>query len=481
MKKTEPSPPPSHGEILKLLLNKNILTDEQIRYAIRIRQKLSTSKNLLDVLKELNYVSNEQIHKTIRENIPSLRIGDMLVELGLISEEDLKKALHIQAQSQPKPKLGEVLVAGNLIDEKILLNTLALQLGYEYVDVEFAEIDKDLFQKIPVSLYESRAFIPLRMEKNHAVVCFADPLDANTMRIATRALNLPITPAISSSKAIQTAIEKLLPTKTPGKQSETIDESDNVVSIVNSILGEAIALRDVSDIHIEPLSDRIRVRYRTDGVLVPHKNYPIKLHPSLSSRIKVLCKADIAEKRRHQDGRILFIHNDIEMDLRVSFYVTVFGEKIVLRLLNRQSELLNIEDLGMPRLIRNKFIDDALDRPSGVIMITGPTGSGKTTTVYSCINYLNSSETSIITAEDPVEYVIEGIGQCSIDPKINLTFEETLRHIVRQDPDIVVIGEIRDQFSAETAVQAAMTGHKVLTTFHTEDSIGGLLRLLNMK
>jgi type IV pilus assembly protein PilB len=228
------------------------------------------------------------------------------------------------------------------------------------------------------------------------------------------------------------------------------------------------------------MQDRFRVRFRMDGVLIHHRDYPLEHIPGITSRIKVMCEADIAERRRHQGGRLLFEHNGEFMDMRASFYVTVHGEKIVLRLLNRQAELLNIEDLGIfPRMLE-RLRSDALDCPSGVVLVTGPTGSGKTTTVYSFINYLNKPHTSIITAEEPVEYVIEGIAQCSINPKINLTFEETLRHIVRQDPDVIVIGEIRDSYSAGVAVQAALTGHKVLTTFHTEDSIGGLIRLLNM-
>jgi type IV pilus assembly protein PilB len=166
--------------------------------------------------------------------------------------------------------------------------------------------------------------------------------------------------------------------------------------------------------------------------------------------------------------------------MRVSFYITIHGEKIVLRLLNRKGELLDIKELGMSPRMLERFCLDAIDVPNGVMIVTGPTGSGKTTTLYSCVNYLNDMQSSIITAEDPVEYVIDGISQCSINPKIGLTFEETLRHIVRQDPDVIVLGEIRDAFSAETAIQAALTGHKVLTTFHTEDSIGGLVRLLNM-
>jgi type IV pilus assembly protein PilB len=224
----------------------------------------------------------------------------------------------------------------------------------------------------------------------------------------------------------------------------------------------------------------MRVRFRQDGVLIQFQDFQIDILPALTNRIKVLCDVDITEKRRHQGGRFYFDYPGGQVDLRVSFYVTVHGEKIVLRVLNRKGVLINIEDVGLSRRMEKRFKEDALYMPSGVILITGPTGSGKTTTVYSCINHINNPETSIITAEEPVEYMIDGIAQCSINPRINLTFEETLRHIVRQDPDVIVIGEIRDNFSAEIAVQAALTGHKVLTTFHTEDSIGGLVRLLNM-
>jgi type IV pilus assembly protein PilB len=256
-------------------------------------------------------------------------------------------------------------------------------------------------------------------------------------------------------------------------------EESTVVKLVNNLILTAID-RNASDIHVEPLQDKLRVRFRQDGVLIQYKDFSSDIIPALTSRIKVMCNVDITEKRRHQGGRILFEYSEGEIDLRVSFYVTVHGEKIVMRLLNRNNLLLNVEDIGMASRMLARFKEDALYQPSGVILITGPTGSGKTTTVYSCIHHINDPKTSIITAEEPVEYVIDGISQCSINPKINLTFEETLRHIVRQDPDVIVIGEIRDNFSAEVAVQAALTGHKVLTTFHTEDSIGGLIRLLNM-
>jgi type IV pilus assembly protein PilB len=251
------------------------------------------------------------------------------------------------------------------------------------------------------------------------------------------------------------------------------------VQAVNELISQA-AESAISDIHIEPGKKFLRIRFRKDGALVKHRDYPAEMIGPFTNRLKIMSGIDISEKRRHQDGRIVFDYCGNPLDIRVSTYGMIYGESIVMRLLNNRDHLLDIREIGMAPPVVTRYIEDALDSPSGVILITGPTGSGKTTTLYASIQYLNRIETSIITAEDPVEYIIDGITQCSINPKINVTYEDTLKHIVRQDPDVIVIGEIRDLFSAETAIQAALTGHKVLTTFHTEDSIGGLLRLLNM-
>ncbi|RDH44256.1 GspE/PulE family protein [Zooshikella ganghwensis] len=239
---------------------------------------------------------------------------------------------------------------------------------------------------------------------------------------------------------------------------------------------------DASDIHIETLHDKVRVRFRRDGVLFPFKQFDKAKGPCLIGRLKVLSQADIAERRRHQDGKFEFKDpsSGAVNDIRCSFYISIYGEKVCLRILKRKALFLNINETTMAPAVLERFKQDALDIPTGVVLITGPTGSGKTTTLYSCVDYLNNNEVSIITAEEPVEYVIDGITQCSLNPKIGFTFEETLRHMVRQDPDVIVLGEIRDNLSAEAAIQAALTGHKVLTTFHTEDTIGGLLRLMNM-
>ncbi|MGD9973874.1 MAG: GspE/PulE family protein [Desulfatirhabdiaceae bacterium] len=468
-----------YGEVVKLLLRDNFLTPQQLQYAQRIRAKLTTPEPLILVLKELRYISDEQIQKTVRTHIASIRIGSLLVELGLIKPDDLEAGLAIQATETPKRKLGEVLVAHHFIDERKMIEVLSMQLGFPNVDPEFTEIDRSLLGRVSFQVCWTHYFIPIRKTGNAVLVAFADPLDSRDINKARELFKSEITPAIASKKSIQATLQQYRPTDSPRQTASAIGE-EPVVAIVDDIILSAIREKNVSDIHIEPMRDRLRIRFRLDGVLVHHKDFPVRLIPAITSRFKILCGANIAEKRRHQGGRIIFKNDGHEMDLRVSFYVTIHGEKIVLRLLNRQNELLRIEDLGMQPRMLERFRLEALETPSGVLIVTGPTGSGKTTTVYSCINYLNNPDTSIITAEEPVEYIVEGIAQCSINPEINLTFEETLRHIVRQDPDVVVIGEIRDTYSAEVAVQAALTGHKVLTTFHTEDSIGGLIRLLNM-
>jgi type IV pilus assembly protein PilB len=471
--------PSDYGKIVGLLLEVGLLSEKQVQYALRVRSKIKSHKSLLEIIRELDYLSEDQIRETLRQNSPSLRIGEFLVEMGMIGQPDLELALKLQAEETPTRKLGEVLVAHNLIEERKLIGVLSIQLGFPFIDPDSLKIDPDLFKRGSISQYREHNFVPVRLEDGKVLVAFADPMDPQDVEAATNAMCQSIIPAITTKLSIKAAIDHLHPEK---KIAEYIlsETDESVVEIVDAIIAEAIETADVSDIHIDPLADRLRVRFRLDGVLVPYKEYPMNISRALSTRIKVLCKADIVEKQRHQEGRILFDNNGHPMDIRVSFYATVKGEKIVLRLLNRQTELPDIDQIGMSRRVMRHFREDALDRPSGVVLITGPAGSGKTTTVYSCINHLNTMETSIITAEDPVEYVIDGIGQCAIDPKINLTFEDSLRHMMRQDPDIIVIGEIQDASCAEVAVHAALTGHKVLTTLHTEDSIGGLLRLLNM-
>jgi len=476
MQKTNDIPAAKYGEIVSMLLQSKKLKMEQVEYAERIQQKLATPVSLLNVLKDLKYITDDIVREAMQGAASSLRIGELLVELGHLAEQDLKAAFNIKKEKEKDLKIGEVLIKYNFIDEKLFNRILSIQLGYPLVEVSLAVIDKTQFKKIPPKIALKHSFLPIKTDDKSLLVVFADPLDEAGINMARKCLGTSLSVAIGSKSAVDETLKLLINMQT-GKRVDV--DTKTVVGIVNSIIIDALH-SDASDVHIEPLASRLQVRFREDGVLLHYKDYPVDIIPALTSRIKIMCEADIAEKRRHQGGRILFDYEEGKVDIRVSFYVTVHGEKVVFRLLKQKKELMDIHSIGMSSRMLNRFLEDAVYQPSGVLLVTGPTGSGKTSTVYSCINHIKSPQISIITAEEPVEYVMEGIAQCSIDPQINLTFDETLRHIVRQDPDVIVIGEIRDRSSAEMAVQSALTGHKVLSTFHTEDSIGGLIRLLNM-
>lgn len=474
-----PSVEASDGDaIAKLLVEEQLISKDQFSYAKRIKAKLVSDRSLVEIFKELRLLTNQQLNQVLKQKRLNIRLGDLLVELGHIRQGELDAALAIQAENR-KQKLGDILVEYGFIDEHRLMEILASKLGYPFVEPVFTDIDRTLLAQVPAKMYAQHAFVPVRREEGLVVIAFADPLDLEDHEAVDRIFGRNILPAIGTRQAIREVIELYRRGAQRGVAAEADDST--IIGIVNSLFDDAMQ-QGVSDIHVEPMKDRLRVRFRRDGVLGVHKELSLDLAAPIATRLKVMAEADIAERRRHQDGRILYesAATGMTLDLRVSFYITVHGEKVVLRLMNKKGELLDIDDIGMSPRMLQQFRDEALASPSGIMVVTGPTGAGKTTTLYSCVNHLNDLESSIITAEEPVEYVIDGISQCSINPKIGVTFTETLRHIVRQDPDIIVMGEIRDTFSAETAIQAALTGHKVLTTFHTEDSVGGLLRLLNM-
>jgi type IV pilus assembly protein PilB len=474
----KPEKAPGGDAIARLLVEQGLISKEKLVYAKRIKAKLVSDRSLVEIFKELGLLSNQQLNEALKQKRLNIRIGDLLVELGQIRQCDLDAALAIQIENRQQ-KIGDILVEYGFIEEHRLMEILASKLGYPFVEPVFAEIDRTLLAQVPVKTYTQHSFVPVARVDDRVIIAFVDPLDLEDLEAVDRIYGRQILPAIGTRQSIREVIELYR----RGAQRSSAEEADDttIIGIVNSLFDDAMQ-QGVSDIHVEPMKDRLRIRFRRDGVLGVHKEMSLDLAAPVSTRLKVMAEADIAERRRHQDGRILYESavTGMTMDLRVSFYITVHGEKSVLRLMNKKGELLDIDDIGMAPRMLQQFREDGLASPSGIIVVTGPTGAGKTTTLYSCVNHLNDLETSIITAEEPVEYVLDGITQCSINPKIGVTFTETLRHIVRQDPDIIVMGEIRDTFSAETAIQASLTGHKVLTTFHTEDAVGGLLRLLNM-
>jgi type IV pilus assembly protein PilB len=464
------------GPIARLLVESGQLTPEQLRYGQRIQRRLSTPKTLLRVLEDLHYLTRDQIHQALEANEGPIPLGGLLVELEIIRESELESALALQ-KGRPETKLGQILVDSGFIDEKALIEVFSLQLGYPRVSPTADRLDPELMKRASAQWYREHEFMPLNRRDGVVSLAFAFPLNLHQRQAARKLFGNSLSIGIARHSEIVEALDRYEAGRMEGP-SATIKDS-LVIQIVDQLISDA-ADADASDIHMEPMKDRLRIRFRVDGVLINHREFPTDLIPPITSRIKIMAGANIVEKRRHQDGRILFDRKGLSFDIRLSTYVTLHGETIVMRLLRSRSELLEVREIGMTPRMMQRYLEDVLDTPSGVVIVTGPTGSGKTTTLYASLNYLNDPKTSIITAEDPVEYVVEGISQCCINPKINLTYEDTLRSIVRQDPDIIVIGEIRDAFSAETAIQAALTGHKVLTTFHTEDSIGGLLRLLNM-
>lgn len=464
--------------IVQFLVDDGLIEKEKAVYAQKVTQKLHTKRALVDVIKELGYLTDQDIRNTLKKHQGDLRIGDLLNGLGYLSREDLEKALMIQKNTGGEKKIGDILIDHNYISDDNLTEIISLQLDIPIIGIGAQDSDSELVDQENLKLFESFNFLPIKKTVSGAVqVAFSDPLDPHSVQQAKNCFGNNIEKGIILKSQLQDRLDHLKANWETERKNGP--QKFNVVDIANHII-ESAYHQDASDIHVEPLEDRIRVRFRQDGVMVHFKDYPSSIHAKLSSRFKIMCGADITEKRRHQDGRLLFEHNKIKFDLRMSFFVTVYGENIVMRLLKSQEQLLGIDEIGMLPNMLERFKNEILSLPSGVLLITGPTGSGKSSSVYSCINHINKPDITIITAEDPVEYKINGIAQCSIKTDIGRTFEETLKHIVRQDPDVVVIGEIRDVFSAQTCIQTALTGHKVLTTFHTEDSIGALVRLLNM-
>ena len=473
---SEPCATTVGDQIAEGLLAAGHLAAGQLALARRIHSKVRATRTLSSVLLELRHVTEDQIRDVVRSRQVQAPLGDLLVELGRLEPHDLKLALAMQLE-RPGTPLVEVLVENHFVNEPDVLGILADTLGVDHIALDEVAFDPRLLRRAPLRQYRTHDFIPVRAVGDRVLVAFADPLEKTHLDAARAHFGSELVIGIAGRRAVRAAVARAEKDLAGSTSIQTPENA--VVALVNRIIEDALA-NNVSDIHLEPSRDRLSIRVRQDGVMVPQGDIPADQAAAVVGRLKVLAGADLAERRRHQDGRINFETSRGPVDIRVSIYATIHGEKVVMRLLNNRATLLSIKDIGMAPRMLEVLQREALDAPSGVVLVTGPTGSGKTTTLYAGVNYLNDAKTSIITAEDPVEYMIEGISQCSINPKINLSYAETLKHIVRQDPDVIVIGEIRDSFSAEVAINAALTGHKVLTTFHTEDSIGGLVRLLNM-
>ncbi|MFC1855792.1 GspE/PulE family protein [Thermodesulfobacteriota bacterium] len=426
------------------------------------------------------------------------RIGEILVDSGLITKKRLEEA--IDEGKRTGIRLGNVLVESGFVTEEDITKALSEQFEMPYVLLDNVIIDPELIKHIPEVVARKHKIIPIAMEDDKLVVATFDPLNVFAMDDIRKSSEMDISPVVCSENSIQQAIDQHYSVK--GDIDEIVTQLDSaefdlmsdeeelpevlekiagetpIIKIVNMIIFQAI--RDkASDIHIEPQEGLLRVRMRIDGILHEVSSLPVKLQPAITSRIKIIGNLDIAEKRVSQDGRFNIKVGNSDVDIRLSTLPTVFGEKCVMRILDRSSMLLEIDELGMPDYAKSDIIK-MVKKPFGMTLITGPTGSGKTTTVYTVLNKINTLSKNIVTVEDPVEYQLKIINQVQVNPKAGVTFADSLRTILRQDPDIIMIGEIRDRETAEIAINAALTGHLVISTLHTNDAAGTINRLLDM-
>jgi type IV pilus assembly protein PilB len=417
------------------------------------------------------------------------RLGDILVESGIITEEQLQEAL--QEQKKSKLKLGDHLLQAGYITEQQLIEILEFQLGIPHVSLFRYKLDPTLASIVPEEIAKRYSLIPLKKEGNKLTIAMVDPLDyfaIDELRMSTGfmietviATRDEVERAIGRMYSMQGSVKELLEglgDQDEIEESKIVDDDSPIVRLVNQMIEQAVQLR-ASDIHIDPQEDGIRIRYRTDGVMRTERVLPRHMLGMLTARIKIMANLNIAERRVPQDGRIQIHILYRDLDVRVSTLPTIYGEKVVMRLLDVSNAVVEIEKLGLSKRNLSMFLD-LINRPNGILLVTGPTGSGKSTTLYAVLHHLNEDGVNIITVEDPVEYQLAGINQVQVNELIGLTFAASLRSILRQDPDIVMVGEIRDAETAEIAIRAALTGHLVLSTLHTNDAISSVTRLIDM-
>ena len=426
-----------------------------------------------------------------------MRLGDLLIKQKVLTEEELKKAL--QLQKGTGKKIGEVLVDNGMITEDMIARALQAQLGMKLVHLTGITIPKDVRKLVNVNILKKYQCIPFELDPYNANIlhlAMADPMDMTAIDDISIITNLQVEPYIATTSEVLAAIDhcygasenmdaarrftrerELL--RGGNEEGTETDVSDApIVQLVRSLIEQAVRQR-ASDIHIEALESKVRVRYRIDGALYEKMVYDNSLLPAISARIKIMGGMDISEKRKPQDGRMSVVVDRREYDIRISSVPTVHGEKIVMRISSKLNLTRDIKELGLnPE--EQETLQHMLSKPYGILFVTGPTGSGKSTTLYTALSALNKESVNIVTVEDPVEADLEGINQIQVNNKVDLTFASALRSILRQDPDIIMIGEIRDRETGSIAVQASITGHLVVSTMHTNNAVGTLNRMADM-
>ena len=430
--------------------------------------------------------------------LSNLRLGEILIRQGIIKPEQLKKALDAQ-KVNCKKKIGDILIDQGAISQ-IQLN-YALQHVYEaeYIELDDVILDPEIISLIPKKIALRYKLLPLNKENNTLTLAMANPLDVNAIDYIKEYTKMDVIPKFATESEILNALsssydagfhfDDLLDRVDIATVSDISDELNlsaleaisqeaPIIQLVNMIIVDGIKER-ASDIHLEPNQRGLLVRYRIDGILHDIRMLPIRVKPAVTSRVKILSNMDIAERRLPQDGRFQLRFGAREVDLRVSSIPTVYDEKIVMRLLDKSQGVISLDSVGFTEEQAKQF-RKMIDNPHGIILVTGPTGSGKSTTLYATLNEVDSTQRNVITVEDPVEYKLDRINQINVRPKINLTFANALRSILRQDPDVIMIGEMRDTETAQIAVQSALTGHLVFSTLHTNDAVSSLTRMTDM-
>ncbi|MBF0329093.1 MAG: Flp pilus assembly complex ATPase component TadA [Nitrospirae bacterium] len=513
VKSASPAAPPK--KLGDYLMDSKMVTKEQLDKALDIQK--TSKKKLGDTLVDLGYLTVSQMSSLLTQQIKSKtgiqrkRLGDILIDAKIITEEQLTQAL--QTQKEKKGKIGQILIDLGFVTKDQIAEGISEKLKIPIISCAEYDILGELQVLVSKETAEKNMLIPLEKKGNTLIIAMADPLDYQAIDELSFKTGLKITPLISYDWAILKAIEKnyvaaaetsvednifaqLGDDINADKEVEFVEQQEEdegnmnidmlysksnfppIVKLVAMLVAEGSKSR-ASDIHIEPRDKYVQIRFRVDGELQNVFKYQKDVHPSVVSRIKIISKLDITNRRVPQDGSTHVSFNNKEIDLRVATAPTVYGEQIVIRILDHSAGIITIDALGMPENIKTKLVE-VFKRPQGMLLVTGPTGSGKTTTLYSSLNELRSDARKVVTIEDPAEYKLEGITQQQVNDAVGRTFASILKSILRQDPDVIMLGEIRDLETAETAMKAALTGHFVLSTLHTNNTIATVTRLIEM-
>jgi len=476
----------------QILVQEGLLTEKQLQRALAEQTRQAHYLPLGEMCIHLKLIGKAELQKVLRKHRSHIFIGDLLVNLGLLNQEDLLQILEFQ-QIDGK-RLGRLLIEHGMITETNLLNALSLQLGIPKLLPSPGIVQPSVLKGVSKAFLLKHNCLPVSRDGDAVTVIMSDPLSQETLQSLEKIYCCQIKPAVASSEEIQKGIKMIFDDlKLADRPAEArvvkqeqrrmvIDDAtalarsdDNTVEVANYLITEAIN-ENVTDIHIEPAENCLHVRFRIDGLLHHKTDLPVSVAIPLTSRFKALSGLDISDTRRHQDGRLGARVGNKTYDFRISTYPAIFGESMVIRILRNQSAIMELEMLGFSPT-QLEFYKTLLAVPTGVTLVTGPTGNGKTTTLYASLLYLKGQDKKILTVEDPVEYTMDGIIQGQVNEKTGLTYDLFVKSILRQDPDVIMVGEMRDNASARAVVESCVSGHKVLTSCHTEEASGALLRM----